>query len=147
MASIFTNIIRGESPAERLFETEHELAFLDIHPKSTGHTLVVPKLEVASFHELPPERAASLAATLNTVARAVSEAMGTPNYNLWLNNGAPAGQVVFHVHMHIIPRYGGNPFTGASGARSSLREVGARIRAALRALPPAQRVPGDVPED
>lgn len=146
MASIFTRIIRGEAPAQRLYETEHELAFLDIHPKSTGHTLVVPKHEVASFHELPPERAASLAAAVNVVARAVVAAMGTPHYNLVLNNGAPAGQVVFHVHMHIIPRYGSAPFGGGPGPHAPLPEVAASIRAALRALPEAASLPGRVVE-
>jgi len=146
MTSIFSRIIRGEMPAERLFETEHELAFLDRHPKAPGHTLVVPKLEVAAFDALPPERAASLAATLQTVARGVTRAMGTGHYNLVLNNGERAGQVVFHVHFHIIPRYEGDPFLERGSSRS-LPEVAAGIRAALRALPQSERVPGRVPED
>lgn len=146
MVSIFTRIIHGEAPAERLYETEHELAFLDIHPKAMGHTLVVPKLEVASFHELPPERAASLGATVHTLVRGVTAAMGTPHYNLWLNNGAAAGQVVFHVHMHIIPRYGSDPFRGEPPRPARLADVAARIRAALRALAESERTPGRIPD-
>ena len=110
MASIFTQIIRGEIPAERVHETENELAFLDINPKSAGHTLIVPKTEVATFHELPPVEAQSLMLTLQTVARGIAQAMDTPHYNVTLNNGTAAGQIVFHVHFHIIPRYDdGNP--------------------------------------
>lgn len=105
MPSIFSRIISGEQSAHRVYETEHELAFLDIHPKSPGHTLVVPKLEVAAFDELPEERAASLMLAIRTVARGVMRAMGTRHYNVVLNNGARAGQVVFHVHFHVIPRY------------------------------------------
>jgi histidine triad (HIT) family protein len=130
MASIFSKIIRNEAPAERVFETEHELAFLDVFPKSPGHTLVVPKMEVPNFHDLPPERAASLAQTVQIVARGVTKAMGTPHYNLILNNGSVAGQVVFHVHVHVIPRYAG----GIAERSLSVPEIGERIRTALHAL-------------
>jgi histidine triad (HIT) family protein len=146
MPSLFSRIICGEAPAERLYETEHELAFLDIHPKAPGHTLVVPKLEVAAFEELPPERAASLAATVQTVAKGITEAMGTRDYNLLLNNGPRAGQVIAHVHFHIIPRYGGNPFLDRPGA-ASLKEVAQRIRQALRTLAESRRGLGRVPEE
>jgi len=133
MASIFARIIAGKAPAERLFETDHELAFLDILPKSPGHTLVVPKLELSNFNELPPERVASLARTAHTVARGIVRAMETAHYNLILNNGAAAGQVVFHVHLHIIPRFAGG--SSAEIRSMSAAEVGARIRSALRQFP------------
>ena len=133
MASIFTKIIRGEMPSERVYETESELAFLDINPLSEGHTLVVPKREVPNFDGLPSEDLASLTATLQTVTRGVIRAMGTPHYNLSLNNGGPAGQVVFHVHFHIIPRH-----EGVRTARPPLRlsnermtEIGKAIREAV----------------
>ena len=146
MPSIFSKIIRGESPAERLFETEHELAFLDIFPKSPGHALVVPKCEVSSFEELPPERAASLAQTAQILARGVTRAMGTPHYNLILNNGAAAGQVVFHVHLHIVPRYAGGSSGPATVHSQSPAEIGERIRQALRELGPGRVGGGRIPE-
>jgi len=132
MSTIFTQIIRGELPSEMVFETEHEVAFLDIHPSSDGHTLVVPRLEVSAFDHLPPESVASLAQTVQVVAQGVTRAMGTPHYNLALNNGAPAGQVVFHVHFHVIPRFGGRPRVGGTG--EGLPEIGERIRRALQEL-------------
>ncbi len=140
MASIFSKIIGGELPAERVCETENELAFLDIHPKSAGHTLVVPKLEVADFHQLPAPQMQSLMDTVKFVTRAVTHAMKTPHYNLSLNNGAPAGQIVFHVHFHIIPRYGGGAgrLPGRETPDGGLGEVGEKIRRAVRELgPPA----------
>ncbi len=132
MASVFTQIVRGEIPAEKVYETGSELAFLDLHPKSPGHTLVVPKLEVASFEDLPPEAAASLMTTLQTVAKGVTQAMSTAHYNLVLNNGARAGQVVFHVHFHVIPRYGG--FARGEGPSAPAAEIAERIRSAIATL-------------
>ena len=128
MASIFTRIVSGEIPGEKVYETEHELAFMDIHPKSPGHVLVVPKLEVAAFDELPPDRAASLTSALQVVARGVMQAMETTHYNLTLNNGSRAGQVVFHVHFHVIPRY-------ETGKRPEepLETLALRIREAIAA--------------
>lgn len=139
MPSIFTRIIRGEMPAEKVYETDTELAFLDINPKSEGHTLVVPKLEVANFEALPLPALHGLATTVQRVAQGVTRAMGTPHYNLFLNNGAPAGQVVFHVHFHIIPRYQGGPPTRARGAYApgEMESVGAAIREAIQRLAPA----------
>lgn len=109
MASIFSKIIAGDLPSEKVYETETEFAFLDIAPLSEGHTLVVPKIEIANYEELPPHLVASLMNTVQVVARGVMKAMETPAYNLFLNNGATAGQVVFHIHFHIIPRFEGQP--------------------------------------
>jgi len=136
MASIFTRIINGELPGEIVYETAGEVALLDINPLSDGHTLVVPKLEVANFDELPPAHLHGLMATAQHVVRGVTRAMGTPHYNLILNNGPAAGQVVFHVHLHIVPRY---PGVRRDAPRSRLGEAdrvrfGARIRQALAEL-------------
>ncbi len=133
MASLFTRIIRRELPAYIVYEDEHAIAFLDLHPKAEGHTLVVPKHEVAAFHELPPAAAARLGTALRTVAGAVTRAMGTPHYNLALNNGAAAGQVVFHVHFHILPRQpgAGYPRVPLSLPPARMEAIAAAIRAAV----------------
>ena len=107
MASTFTRIVRRELPGEIVYETAGEIAFLDIFPASEGHTLVVPKREVAAFDELTPDEVASLMRAVQHVARGIVRALGTPHYNIAINNGAPAGQVVFHVHVHVIPRKNG----------------------------------------
>ena len=136
MASIFTRIINRELPGEIVYEDDHTLAFLDINPKSEGHTLVVPKYEVANFDALPPDVLATLMLAVQKVARAVTRAMNTPHYNLSLNNGGPAGQVVFHVHFHIIPRHESvrtaRPPLSLSHERMS--EIGQVIRAEIHDL-------------
>lgn len=104
--TVFSKILRGELPCHRVFENDHVLAFLDINPLSEGHTLVIPKQAVASFHELDQAHAAALGAALPALCKAVLQATGAEGYNLLQNNGAIAGQAVFHVHIHIIPRYG-----------------------------------------
>ena len=136
MASLFSRIIRGELPAEVVYETESELAFLDINPKAEGHTLVIPKLEVATFDALPLSHMHALIGTVQLVARGLMAALDTPHYNLMLNNGAPAGQVIFHVHFHIIPRFEGAARGWASGsyAEGQMAEVGGRIRTAIEGL-------------
>ena len=136
MSSLFTKIINGELPSEKLYETKSELAFLDINPKAEGHTLVIPKLEVASFEDLPQADMHSLISSVQVVTRGIVRAMHTPHYNLVLNNGAPAGQVIFHVHFHVIPRYEGAGRGWASGSykEGRMAEVGATIRDAIKAL-------------
>lgn len=104
--TVFSKILRGELPCHRVFENDHVLAFLDINPVSEGHTLVIPKQAVASVHELDQAHASALGAALPSLCKAVLKATGAEGYNLLQNNGAVAGQVVFHVHIHIIPRYG-----------------------------------------
>ena len=132
MSSIFTKIIQGGIPCERLLETESEFSFLDINPKSKGHALVVPKREVARLEDLPPEEAAALMKTLQRVATAVSRSQESVDYNVVLNNGPDAGQEVFHVHFHIIPRPPGSSRRDqVTYAEGELGQVGAAIRACL----------------
>jgi len=134
MPSIFTRIVRREAPADIVYEDGMTIAFLDIFPAFEGHTLVVPKREVANFEDLPPEDTAALMTAVQRVVRGVTRALGTPHYNLRLNNGAAAGQVVFHVHVHVMPRRPGDmhhkhPLDPAEGAA-----IAAKIRAALETL-------------
>lgn len=133
MPTIFSRIIAREAPGHIVYEDDHTVAMLDIHPKAEGHTLVVPRREVAAFHDLPDEDAAALVRALQTVAKAVTRAMGTPHYNLVLNNGAQAGQVVFHVHFHVIPRYEGVPRSRLPIQLPAARmeQIAAHIRAAV----------------
>lgn len=103
MASIFTKIIQGEIPCEKVYESDREIAFLDILPCSPGHTLVVPKTETAKLEELTEEEAVSLMKSLQKIARAISKAFNGSDYKIILNNGPNSGQEVPHVHFHIIP--------------------------------------------
>jgi len=105
--TIFTKIIRGEIPCQKVYEDEHVLAFLDIMPLSEGHILVIPKEEAATLDALSDDAAAAIGRVLPRLCRAVKAATGAADYNVLQNNGAAAHQAVFHVHFHIIPRKGG----------------------------------------
>lgn len=108
MTSVFTRIVRGELPAFKLYEDDLTLAFLDINPAARGHTLVIAKPELPSLLDLPPELVAATALTTQRVARAIVAALQPDGFNIIQNNGAAAGQVVFHFHIHIIPRWDGD---------------------------------------
>ena len=104
--TVFDKILDGELPCHRIYEDEHVLAFLDIGPLSKGHTLVIPKERKTHLHELSDEASAAIGRVLPRICRAVMRASGATAYNVLQNNGSTAGQVVMHVHFHIIPRRG-----------------------------------------
>jgi|TARA_B110001454_G_C12322261_1_gene268303 histidine triad (HIT) family protein len=105
LTSIFKKILDGEIPCHRVYEDEHVLAFLDVAPLSKGHTLVIPKQVASSLHALSEESGAALGSALVKVSKAIVKATGAKDYNVLQNNGKIAGQAVFHVHFHIIPKY------------------------------------------
>ena len=134
MASIFTKIIQNEIPCEKIHESEHCIAFLDIAPYVFGHTLVVAKREVAKLEDLPAEEAAALMTFLQEVATAVSRAYGGCDYNVFLYNGADAGQEVPHIHFHVIPRAAGvavNFKKRLNYTDTERQQTGEKIRACL----------------
>jgi histidine triad (HIT) family protein len=105
--NIFAKILRGEIPSVKVFEDGKTLAFMDVMPQAEGHVLVVPKEQAENIFDLSPEGAAAMMATTQKIAKAVKKGLGVPGVMLAQLNGAPAGQSVFHVHFHIIPRRGG----------------------------------------
>jgi len=105
--NVFAKILRGEIPAHRIHEDDETFAFLDIMPQADGHTLVIPKEPAETLFELSPEGAAAMMRTTCRVAAAVKAATGAPGVMLAQLNGPAAGQTVFHIHMHIIPRWAG----------------------------------------
>lgn len=105
--SIFEKIVAEEIPCHRLYEDEHVLAFLDVGPVSRGHCLLIPKVCYVELDEVPAEVGAAIGRALPRLCAAVKSATGCDGLNVLQNNGAAAGQVVMHVHFHLIPRYGG----------------------------------------
>jgi len=101
---VFCKVVAGEIPATKVYEDDAVVAFLDIGPISDGHTLVIPRQHCAKVHECDPKILSALAARLGKIAKAVVEAMDADGYNVLSNNGSAAGQVVEHLHFHIIPR-------------------------------------------
>lgn len=134
--TIFSKILRGEIPCARVYEDDHVLAFLDIGPLSVGHTLVIPKEEVATLDQLSDEAAAALGRALPRLCRAVMSATGIRAYNVLQNNGALAHQAVNHVHFHIIPKAGANDglrieWRPGQLDKAAAAELAAKIAAAL----------------
>jgi histidine triad (HIT) family protein len=104
-ANIFARILRGEIPAARVFEDEHVLAFMDAFPQARGHTLVIPKgSQARNLLEEEPQRLSHLILGVQRVARAVRAALQPDGLVITQFNGEAAGQTVYHLHVHIIPR-------------------------------------------
>ncbi|MFC1737710.1 HIT family protein [Planctomycetota bacterium] len=109
---IFCKMAAGEIPFTKIYEDEFVLAFLDIGPISDGHTLVISKEHFEKLHACPSEVLSEVASRLGKVAEAVSEGMSSAGYNVLCNNGRAAGQLVNHLHFHIIPRNAGDGLFG-----------------------------------
>jgi histidine triad (HIT) family protein len=104
--NIFARIIRGELPAAKVFEDAHVLAFMDVFPQSRGHTLVVSKASKArNLLDVEPQVLAHVIGDVQRVARAIRAALKPDGIVMTQFSGAPAGQTVFHLHFHLIPRY------------------------------------------
>ena len=117
--NIFAKIIRGEAPCYKLYEDEDVLAFLDLFPQAQGHTLVIPKQAAArNLLEIDTDSLCKLAGATQKVARAIAEELEPAGIQIAQFNGAPAGQTVFHIHFHIVPRYEGEGL-GVHAARKA----------------------------
>ncbi|GAA0596186.1 HIT family protein [Virgibacillus siamensis] len=102
---IFCKIINGDIPSAKVYEDDKVYAFLDISQVTKGHTLVIPKTHTKNIYETPPETASELFSRVPKIAAAIKERYNPIGMNLLNNNEAPADQSVFHLHIHIIPRY------------------------------------------
>ncbi len=105
---IFCRIIRGEIPSYKIHEDERTLAFLDISPSAPGHTLIVPMAHVTRVEDLSEEDAEALFMTLHGLVGGIQDAMEAPSSTIGINNGPESGQEIPHVHIHVIPRTGGD---------------------------------------
>ncbi|MHC4469704.1 MAG: HIT family protein [Planctomycetota bacterium] len=126
--TIFTKILSGEIPSHKVYEDDLVFAFLDVGPLSRGHTLVIPKEEVATLDRLSDESSAAIGRVLPRIARGVLEATGAVDFNVLQNNGRAAHQFVDHVHFHIIPKFPDGPGLGITWDAGGLdQEVGAKL--------------------
>lgn len=101
---IFCKIIAGQIPCTKIYEDDQILAFLDVHPVSEGHTLVVLKEHTSRVDSTEPLAMARIGEVLPKLTASIQDAMGADGYNVLCNNGVSAGQVVEHMHLHVIPR-------------------------------------------
>ncbi len=129
---VFCKIAAGEIPATRIYEDEVVLVFLDVGPISDGHTLLIPKQHFQRLHDCPAELLSQICSRLGRIAGAVSSAMDCDGYNLLCNNGRAAGQVVEHLHFHIIPRNAGdgllNRWPAYSYEQGKIEAIAEKIR-------------------
>jgi histidine triad (HIT) family protein len=128
-------MVAGQIPVTKIYENDDILAFLDIGPISNGHTLVIPKQHFEKLDECPPELLAKVASHLGKIAKAVSSAMNSDGYNVLCNNGRAAGQIIDHLHFHIIPRMTGdgvfNRWPSNKYTEGKIEEIAAQIREKL----------------
>jgi histidine triad (HIT) family protein len=136
MPSIFSRIVSGEIPALKIYENHETLAFMDINPAAHGHTLVISKGEYRDVWTIPPETLAAVAHTTQRVAIAIRHALKPDGLNIIQNNGAAAGQAVFHFHVHLIPRWEGDNavrlWRPNHADQADLRALAEQIGAAIR---------------
>jgi len=115
-SNIFAKMLRGEIPCVKVYEDEIALAFMDIFPQSEGHTLVIPKgVEATNLLDLPPDKLGAYMERVQTIARAVETALKPDGVVITQFNGSAAGQTVFHLHFHIIPRWEDRPLGRHAG--------------------------------
>ena len=135
-SNVFAKILRGELPAHKVYEDANTLAFMDIMPRADGHTLVIPKTRARNVLDATPEQLAACMATAQTIARALIPAFNADGITIQQFSEPAGGQVVFHLHVHVIPRWDGvklGPHTGAMEKPDVLAANAEKIRKALAA--------------
>lgn len=122
--NIFAQIIRGEAPCYKLYEDDEVLAFLDLFPQSYGHSLVIPKnAQARNILEIDAASLARVMAVVQKLTRALVEELEPAGVQVAQFNGAPAGQTVFHIHMHVIPRFSGEQLGIHAANRADAAEL------------------------
>ncbi|WP_270376118.1 HIT family protein [Marinicauda sp. Alg238-R41] len=133
--NVFAKMISGQIPAVKVHEDEHVLCVMDIFPQSPGHTLVIPKERARNLLELSDEAAQAAITRVKAIASAVAKGLDPDGVTVTQFNGAPAGQSIFHIHFHVIPRYTGQAIGehGQSGQADTetLKAQAEKIKAAL----------------
>jgi histidine triad (HIT) family protein len=135
--NVFAKILRGEIPCHKVYEDEVALAFMDIMPRIDGHVLVIPKFAARTLLDADPEGLGQFIQRVQKVARAVKNALGAEGVTLMQFNEQAGGQVIFHLHFHILPRWEGVELRPAHNGRMEepavLEGLRAKIAAALKA--------------
>lgn len=131
---LFCKIIDGSVPSQKVYEDDTVLAFLDIHPINPGHTLVVPKQHVATMYEAPDEMLTQLMRAVKKVSVGVKNAVSADGISISQSNEPAAGQEIFHLHFHIIPRFkndGHRPWKGTPYKEGEIESIAQTIKQAL----------------
>jgi histidine triad (HIT) family protein len=128
---LFCKIVAGELPATIVAEDERTIAFMDINPATRGHALVIPRAHARDLYDVDPEDLAAVAVAAQRLAARVRDNLGADGVNLLNSSGAAAWQTVFHFHVHVIPRYEGDPlrlpWVPASGDMDEIKAAAAQL--------------------
>ncbi len=129
---IFCKIVAGELPGQIIDQDERTLSFMDINPATRGHALVIPRGHASDLLEIDPDDLAATAIAAQRLARRVHERLGADGVNLLNSRGSAAWQTVYHFHIHVIPRYSGDPlrlpWTPAPGDLEEIAAVAEQLR-------------------
>ena len=134
--NVFAKILRGELPCHKVYEDDRTFAFMDIMPRADGHTLVIPKVKAVNMFDVEPDDLCDLMRTVRLLAPAVRDAMNADGILIQQFNEAAAGQMVFHIHFHILPRWEGErlrPHRSEMEDGDMLAANAGKIRARLEA--------------
>ena len=132
--NIIAKILRGEAPSVRVYEDDSALAFMDVMPRTPGHTLIIPKAPARNLLDISPADLAALIPTVQRIAIAAKTALEAEGVSVMQFNESAGGQVVFHLHFHVLPRWEGvalKPPGGPMASAAELQPIADRIRAAL----------------
>ena len=133
--NIFAKIIRGEMPSHKIYENDKVIAFLDIMPRAPGHTLVLPKAAARNILDIAPDDLVAVALAAQKVAKAVVQVFGADGVTVQQFNEGAGGQVVFHLHLHVIPRKNGVPMKPPASEKEKpdvLSDHALKLSAALK---------------
>ena len=131
---LFCKIIAGKIPAEKIYEDGTTLAFLDINPVNRGHTLVIPKEHFPNIYTIPRDYYERLMGVVHKLAPQIKTLVSADGVNIGMNNDGAAGQVIFHAHIHIIPRFsndGHKHWHGEAYKQGEIEEMGKTLRESL----------------
>ncbi len=131
---LFCKIVAKEIPSDPIYEDEDVYAFADIHPNNLGHTLVVPKKHSENIYKTDDADLVAITAAAKKVAIGMKKALGAEGVNIMMNNEKAAGQLIFHSHVHVIPRYEGDGYThwkGPEKTKGEISEAAQKIKDAL----------------
>jgi histidine triad (HIT) family protein len=133
-SNIFAKILRGEIPCHKIFEDDDVIAFMDVMPQGIGHALVVPKAASRNLLDADPAVLAKLLPVAQRIARAVKAAFNADGVSLFQYNEPAGGQSVFHLHVHVVPRFAGVPLKPHSGTMEDPAVLSANAEKVRQAL-------------
>jgi histidine triad (HIT) family protein len=132
--NIFAKILRGELPAFKIYEDDRTFAFLDIMPRCPGHALVIPKAPARNIFDISPDDFAAVARTTQKVAAGLKKAFAADGVTLLQANERAGGQVVFHLHMHVMPRHAGVALLPAASRKEDMKVLEEHAKRTIAAL-------------